>query len=260
MNNQPVTDSMDWGTLRRYAPNTGRFPLCPELTERQALALLCRILHREGYDDHISGHISLWQPDGTFLVNPWELAWDEVCASDILRVDANLRVLEGDWNPLPAVRLHVDLHLARSDIKLVIHNHPRWASVWAAAHRIPPIYDQTSSLVDSDPALYYEYLGSVDDPRKAQAAVQALGASKWALLANHGLFIVANTVRQAHLRAVTLEWRSRVAWEVEQLGGGEPLRAEVAAKQGQLTDSFGLPFLWEAMVRRELRYGPDVLT
>ena len=260
MQDQTLTDTLDWNTLRRYAPNRGRYPLCPELTERQALAVLCRALHREGYDDHISGHISLWQADGTFLVNPWEIAWDEVCASDILRVDSDLRVIEGDWNPLPAVRLHVDLHLARPDLKVVIHNHPRWASVWAAAHRIPPIYDQTSALVDSDPALYDEYLGSVDDPMKAQAAVDALGHSKWALLANHGLFIVADSIRQAHLRAVTLEWRCRFAWEVEQLGGGHPLRADVASKQGQLTDSFGLPFLRQAMVRRELRHDPGVLS
>ncbi|WP_066530100.1 class II aldolase/adducin family protein [Sphingobium sp. EP60837] len=35
------------------------------------LALLCRALHREDYDDHIAGHITLAEPDGTFLVNPW---------------------------------------------------------------------------------------------------------------------------------------------------------------------------------------------
>lgn len=254
-----MNDSIDWDFLKRFAPQPGRYPRMPELTERQQLALLCRALHREGYDDHISGHISIWQEDGTFLVNPWELAWDEICASDVLRVDQNLNVIEGEWNVLPAVRLHLELHQARPDVRIVIHNHPRWGSIWAATGRTPKIYDQTSALVDTDPVVYDEYLGTVDEADRSRAAVSAVGDSKWALLANHGVFVLGQNIRQAHLRAVTLEWRCRTAWDVELLGGGKPLEPAVAAAQGKLTDGFGLPFFWEAMVRRELRHDPTVL-
>lgn len=59
------------------------------------MALLCRVLFQEGYNDHIAGHVTYRQDDGTMLVNPWELAWDEVCASDILTIDANGKVLDG---------------------------------------------------------------------------------------------------------------------------------------------------------------------
>ena len=45
-------------------------PAFPELTAAQELALLARILYREGYNDHLAGHITYRQPDGTFLVNP----------------------------------------------------------------------------------------------------------------------------------------------------------------------------------------------
>ena len=54
--------------LAKLAPRPGRYPLIPDLTARQKLALLCRTLHREGYDDHIAGHITLAEPGGTFLV------------------------------------------------------------------------------------------------------------------------------------------------------------------------------------------------
>ena len=59
-----------------------RFPEM-HLSPEQEVALLARTLFNEGYDDHLSGHITYKQPDGTFLVNPWGLAWDELCASDI---------------------------------------------------------------------------------------------------------------------------------------------------------------------------------
>lgn len=254
----PLPD-LDAELLARYAPRPGRTPLLPELNERQQLALLCRALAREGYDDHIAGHITLRLADGTYLANPWELSWGELTASDILRLDAAGQVIEGEWNITPAINLHLDIHAEREDIRVVLHNHPQWGSVWAGAGRIPPIYDQTSALVDTDPVLYDEYRGTVDDDALGQAAASALGAHKWALLANHGVVVVGSSIRQIHLRAITLEWRCRLAWRIEALGGGRPLDAEIARATGQRTDGHGFPFLWEAMARAEIRRDPSVL-
>lgn len=246
-------------TLAELTPRPGRRPLLPVLTSRQELALLCRTLHREGYDDHIAGHITIAEPDGTFLVNPWELAWDELTASDIIRVDAAGQVIDGDWNVTPAIGLHLAVHQRRDDLRVVIHNHSRWGSVWAAAGRIPPVYDQTSGHVDEDPRLYDEYAGTVDGAIEAQAAADALGAGKWALLKNHGVFIVARDVRQAHLRAVTLEHRCRLAWQVELLGTGQPITDPASLRVVRMSDALGMPFLWEAMARREIRLDPGVI-
>jgi len=245
--------------LKKYAPKPGRSPLLPMLTPRQQLALLCRVLHREGYNDHIAGHITVKQPDGTYFTNPWELTWAEVTASDILHLDENGKIIEGEWNITPAINLHIDVHSARHDVSVVIHNHPSWGSVWSAVGRVPPIYDQTSAMVDSDPVYYDEYRGTVEDGAAGRAAANALGQEKWALLANHGVLIVAKNIRQAHLRAITLEWRCKMAWRVESLGGGTPLPASVAAETGRRTDENGFPFLWEAMARDEIRRDPSVL-
>lgn len=196
-------DELNHDLLARYIPRPGRYALLPELTAHQRVALLCRVLYREGYNDHIAGHVTVKQDDGTYLANPWELTWGEVTASDILRLDQTGKVIEGEWNITPAINLHMDLHAARHDVEVVIHNHPRWAGVWSAAGRIPPVYDQTSALVDSDPVLYDEYRGTVEDTVLGRAVVTALGAQKWAMLANHGVLVVANGIRQAHLRAIT---------------------------------------------------------
>lgn len=259
MNERGLLAGLDHQLLARYAPRPGRRPLLPALNERQELALLCRALAREGYDDHIAGHITLRLADGSYLANPWELAWGELCASDILRLNARGEVIEGEWNITPAINLHLDIHAQREDIRVVLHNHPQWGSVWAGAGRIPPIYDQTSALVDSDPVLYDEYRGTVDEDELGQAAASALGAHKWALLANHGVVVVGNSIRQTHLRAITLEWRCRLAWRIETLGGGRPLATAIADATGQRTDVHGFPFLWEAMARAEIRRDPGVL-
>lgn len=246
-------------TLEELTPRPGRHALLPPLSARQELALLCRTLHREGYDDHIAGHITLAEPDGTYLVNPWELAWDELTGSDIIRVDSKGRVVEGDWNVTPAIGLHLAVHARRKNLQVVIHNHSRWGSVWSASGRIPPVYDQTSGHVDEDPRLYDEYAGTVDGRMEAEAAAEALGQGKWALLKNHGVFIVAENLRQAHLRAITLEYRCRLAWHVEVLGSGQPITNSDSLRIAQMSDSLGMPFLWEAMARREIRLDPAVL-
>ena len=251
--------TLNWNQLAPLVPREGRYPVLPRLTPRQELALLCRVLFREGYNDHIAGHISYRQPDGTLLVNPWELAWDEVTASDMVRLDLDGRAIEGDWNVTPAINLHLDVHRSREDVAVALHNHPEWGSVWAATRRVPPIYDQTSALVDGDPVLYDEYRGTVEDLSAGRSAVDALSENKWALLANHGVFVVARDMRQAHLRAITLEWRCRLAWRVEALGDGAPVWQETADEIGVRADANGFPFLWEAMARREIRRDPGVL-
>ena len=244
--------------VKRFAPNPGRRPLLPTLSEQAQVALMCRMLFREGWNEHIAGHITYRLPNGSVLTNPWELAWDEVTASDILTLDESGAVIAGEWNTTPALGLHLHLHKLRPDVNVVIHNHARWSGIWANLHRVPPVYDQASAYVDGPLPLYDEYSGTFEDTDKALAAAQALGDAKWALLVNHGSLVVGRDLRQAHLRAITLEWRSMRAYEVEQAGGGVALtEAQIAAIA--LPDANGFPFLWEAMARRELRADPGIL-
>jgi ribulose-5-phosphate 4-epimerase/fuculose-1-phosphate aldolase len=242
------------------APRPGRRPVLPPLSAAAELTLLCRALHREGYDDHIAGHISLAQPDGTMLVNPWELSWDELTASDIIRLDREGRVVEGEWNVTPAIPLHVAIRARRPDAKVIIHNHSRFGTLWANARRIPPIFDQTGSYVPGQLVLVDEFGGTVDGLDAADACAAALGDASWALLANHGVLIAAGSVEQAYLRAVTLEWRCRQAWYMAVLGNVEPMSADEATRVGGRVDNEGFPFLWEAMARREIRLDPTVLS
>jgi L-fuculose-phosphate aldolase len=232
-----------------------------DLTPAQEIALLARCLFNEGYDDHLSGHITYKQPDGTFLVNPWGLTWDEVCASDIARMDSQGRQLDGRWLISPAITLHVVLHEHRSDAGVVVHNHPRWGTIWADAHRVPPIYDQTGAMYSGDIAVYNAYDGPVNDRSNAGGAVEALGSANAALLANHGVLVLADDISQAYIRAMVLEWRCRQAWHVEALGGGVPMSEATATEFGALIDSVPNAFdgFFEAMCRRVIRKDPGVL-
>jgi ribulose-5-phosphate 4-epimerase/fuculose-1-phosphate aldolase len=234
-------------------------PAIPELTPRQELALLARILHREGYDDHLAGHITYLQPDGTLLTNPFGLMWDELRACDVMRLTVDGHVLDGPWTVTPAIELHLAIHEQRDDVTVAVHNHPSWGTVWADARRVPPVYDQTSAQVADDLVLYDSYDGNVADKDAARKAAGGLGDARFALLANHGVLVVGKDIQQAHHRAIFLEWRCRMAWRVEQIGGGFPLPDEFVQEFGGIFDHVPFPHLWEAEVRRELRRDPSVL-
>jgi ribulose-5-phosphate 4-epimerase/fuculose-1-phosphate aldolase len=234
-------------------------PALPDLTPAQELALLARMLFREGYDDHLSGHITYKQADGTFLCNPFGMTWDELRASDVMHMDAEGNLLDGRWTITPAITLHVELHRARHDVGVAVHNHPRWSTIWSDLHRVPPFYDQTGAMYSGEVALFDDYQGSVDQVDNARTAVAAVGSADVALLANHGVLVLGQTPAMAFLRASSFEWRCRQAWHVEAVGGGKPMRPEVVTEFGSYFTANPFPGLFEAMARRELRADPSVL-
>jgi ribulose-5-phosphate 4-epimerase/fuculose-1-phosphate aldolase len=229
--------------------------LLPEMPPEMDVVLLCRTLWHEGFDDHLGGHVTIRQADGTLLTNPWPLLWNEFGPDDVVRIDEDGTVLEGRWTPAPGVRLHIALHKARPGVNVAVHHHPRFATLWANAQRIPPILDQTSGLGGGEVTIVREYRGTVAVDDAARIAVADMGDADIALLAGHGLFVLGDDLARAHLRAVCFEHRCRQAYQVEVLGGGPSLDGEVAEVLGRAAfDGF-----WEAMARQELRRDPSLL-
>ncbi|MGY1814383.1 class II aldolase/adducin family protein [Blastococcus sp. SYSU D00820] len=235
--------------------------LVPELTPAEEIVLLARTLWREGYDDHLAGHITYALGDGTLLCNPWLLTWQEFRARDVLRIDLDGNVLEGDW-PVPlGIPLHLELHRLRPDVRVAVHNHPRFGLAWAGLREVPPVYDQSSGLGGGgELVLVDEYEGGVNDAGAARRAVEAMGDAELALLAGHGVFVLGPTVAAVHLRAVSLEQRCRSAWMVRAAGGrGASAVPEAWLARKRAGDGSGFPGLWESSVRAELRADPTLL-
>jgi ribulose-5-phosphate 4-epimerase/fuculose-1-phosphate aldolase len=245
------------------AAPTGRLGL-PDLSPAAELALLARALWREGYDDHQVGHMTYRQADGTYLTLPAELGWNEVCASDVLRMDADGNRLEGKGTVPRPIILHTAYHRARPGTDVTLHHHPRFATVWSTAGAVPPVYDQLSAmLADHDVVLYDDYDGTAEDPGAVGRMVEAIGPARCALLRNHGVFVVGDTIEQAYLHAVSIEWRCRQAWMVRMLGQGERAMPEAgrrAVEEGLARLGGVSPGKWAWAVRRELGLLPEVLS
>jgi L-ribulose-5-phosphate 4-epimerase len=234
--------------------------LIPDLSVREELVILARALWREGYSDHLAGHITVNLGDGTLLCNPWLLTWEELHPSQVIRIDLEGRVVEGDWPAPLGIPLHLELHKMRGDVKWAVHNHPLYGTIWADMQEIPPILDQSSSLGGGRLVLVNEYSGPVNDPASARRAIEEMGDASSALLCGHGVFVLGGSPRAVHQRSVALEQRCQHAWYLRAAGSN----ADSALPTGFLefmasTDGEGFIGFWEAAVRAELRADPGLL-
>jgi ribulose-5-phosphate 4-epimerase/fuculose-1-phosphate aldolase len=234
--------------------------LLPDLTLREQIVLLARTLWREGYNDHLAGHITVNLHDGTLLCNPWMLLWNEFRARDVIRIDLEGNVVEGDWPVPPGIPLHLQLHKLRPGVEVAMHNHPLYGTVWSDMQEVPPPMDQSSSLGGGELVLVDEYEGGVNNPVSARHAVEKMGDAELALLAGHGVFVLGQSVRAVHQRAVALEQRCRHGWHIRAAGGNltTPLPPAYLDRQ-RSSDGDGFLGFWEAMVRQELRDDPTIL-
>ena len=236
-------------------------PIGVELTEHQALACAFRILARDGFSENIAGHITWATEDNTsMLVNPWGLWWEEMTASDICRVDPDGAVLEGRWDVTPAVHIHTELHRRRPEARVVVHNHPYYATVLAALGVLPEFLHQTSAMFDGELGFVSEYGGEVDSAELGADLADRIGNASVVFLANHGVIVTAATIEEATYKAATLDRQCRLMVDVLLAGRAATTVPPVVrpAMKASLLER-GTEVFWAGAVRRIIREHPDVL-
>ena len=232
-----------------------------ELTIRQQIVVAVRQLAAEGYDDKLAGHISVRdRDDGTLLVPRVGSRWSEFGLDDVVRIDADGTIVEGDGSLNPTIVFHLELHRARPDIICAIHNHPPYGTIWACAGELPPLYDQTAANGGGRAGLYAEYGGVVDSRESAAELAAAYGDVDMAILVGHGTLVTASSVSLALLRAQCFEHRARKAWEVRAMGlGGGALSDANAARAGASAPRYA-DMLMTAYARDLRRRDPAALS
>ncbi len=230
-----------------------------QLSPRQELAVALRHLDDVGFVENLTGHITVEHGDG-FLVNPWGLWWAEARATEMLTIDTDGRVTSGEWDVTPAVHIHTELHRRRPDARVVVHNHPPYASTLAAIGELPDLVHQNSSILAGEMTLVDDYDGEIDAPHLGAALAGIIGGASVALLLSHGVIVTAPTIAEAVYKSVLFERTCMLHWQVRALGAKSfPLPG---AAQRQLKASLverAAPVYWNGVVRQMLTAEPEVL-
>lgn len=236
-------------------------PIGVDLGDEQALAVAFRHLADIGFAENMAGHIT-WQPEGQtdMLVNPWGLWWAELCASDICTVDQDAGVVAGRWDVTPAIHIHTELHRARSDARVVIHNHPYYVSLLASLHTAPELVHQTGSLFLDDLCFVDSYDGEIDTAARAGELAERIGDANLAILASHGVIAMGRTLAEAVYRAATIERVCKMAYHVMLTGKTPPpmKRSDMAGMQASLIER-AADVYWAGAARMTIKADRQVL-
>ncbi len=235
---------------------------------RVDLAAAYRLIAYHGWDDLIFTHLSarIPGPEHHFLLNPYNLMFEEVTASSLVKVDMNGHPVE----PTPFITnpagftIHSAIHMAREDAKAVMHLHtPHGQAVSAHAEGLLPL-TQTAMLVREDVA-YHDYEGVAVDLDERERLVANLGDKGAMLLRNHGTLTLGDTVGEAFLRLYILERACQA--QILALSAGDSLNnppqgsPEVTAQQGKMGLKLAAGALaWPALLRKAYRLDPSFAT
>jgi ribulose-5-phosphate 4-epimerase/fuculose-1-phosphate aldolase len=243
-------------TWPRAVPGIGR-----TLSPPEALACALRILAHEGWQENLSGHITWADDTGDALwVNPWGMWWAEVRTSDIMRVSLDGSLLDGKWDVTQVVYLHTELHRARPDARIVVHNHPYAATVLSCLGVEPVISHQNACLFDGELAFVDEYDGTVESAEAGRWLATQVGKASGVLLANHGAIVTAESIGAACYRAVTFERMCRFTLDALQAGRDlRPLPHDGRAALKEVLNHVTPDAYWDGAVRQLLAREPDVL-
>jgi L-fuculose-phosphate aldolase len=222
---------------------------------RFKIAASRRILARNNCESAVAGHVSARaEGEDAFWVSPFEY-FDETLPDRVVKSSFDLQLLEGDWEPSPAIKFHAGIYRARPDVNSVIHTHSHYVSVLATTHETIGMYNVASVLFFDDQALYED--DGTHPPVDPELMAAALGDKRVLLIKNHGAVIASQSLENATIEALVLEQSAHYHIEAKAIGGTE--FPEVEARRGRdAYHKYFLPNMWEANVRRLRRSDPDL--
>ncbi|WP_322880463.1 class II aldolase/adducin family protein [Pandoraea sputorum] len=228
--------------------------------ERQVrvdLAACYRLVALNGWDDLIYTHISAMVPGepGHFLINPFGLAFDEVTASNLVKITMDGEIVGESAHPVNVTgfALHGAVHAARADAVCVMHLHnTAGIAVSIQPHGLLPISQH--ALRFHERIGYHDYEGLAFSPSEGERLVTSLGAHLAMLLRNHGTLTVGRTVAEAFVLMATLIKACEI--QLQALAGGAAPNLPSPAVQDktaiQLEDGGAIEGVleWPALLRK----------
>ena len=236
-----------------------------EWETRQDLAAFYRTIPYFGWDDLIFTHISAKVPgtDDEFLINPYGFLFDEITASNLVKVNLKGKILSDTNNFInPAgFTIHSAIHESRDDAHCIVHLHSNdGVAVASLKDGLLPL-SQTGMLVRSQIA-YHDYEGVALFEEEKERLVKDLGEARLMILRNHGTLALGKNVAEAFTNIYFLE--KACSYQVRALSGNLELNypseesIETTRQQGEGRE-MAAALLWPAVKRKMERLDSSFL-
>jgi L-ribulose-5-phosphate 4-epimerase len=176
---------------------------------------------------------------GLVVIKPSGVPYDELAPHDLVIVDLDGRVVEGDFEPSVDTATHLYIYRHRPDVGGVVHTHSPYATSFAALGRPIPVY--LTAIADEFggpiPVGAYAKIGGEEIGREI---MRSIGESPAILMKNHGVFTVGLTPQAAVKAAVMVEDAAKSAHLALLLGQPDLIpEEEVARAHRRYVEKYG---------------------
>lgn len=177
---------------------------------KQDIVDYCRRSMEYGLNFNTQGNISVRVPSsGLIAITPTDLGYDRMTADDIVVVDPDGRLVEGDHAPSSETDVHLVVYRRRPDVNAVVHTEPTYSNVFGALGR--PIEGVLVNMIiySRGPVPIMPFMPS-NSTEFGEAMVKVLGDLNAVVWGNHGLMTVGPDLPVAFKTSVAVESAARV--------------------------------------------------
>ena len=135
----------------------------------------------------------------TFLINKFGLRYDEITASNLLEIDQDGKVIngEGEINDTGYI-IHGAVHKSRGDINCVMHTHSRAGlAISCLEDGLKPIIQDAA--IFHNRISYHDWEGMSTESDECKRLSESLGKNNVMILRNHGLLTCGATISEAFM-------------------------------------------------------------
>jgi L-fuculose-phosphate aldolase len=209
--------------------NMEKYLHVPPWTMPQKVALTCRILAAEGHESALAGQITArGEKPGTYWMLSFGLGFDEAMASNIVLVDDDLNILEGEGMVNPSNRFHLWIYRHRPHVKAIIHTHPPYISALSLVGEPLVSAHMDTTMFFDDCAYLPEWPGVPIGDEEGRIINDALGDKRAILLAHHGQLVATSSIEESCVLALFIERAARMQVLARSIGQIKPINPEHA--------------------------------
>ena len=198
---------------------------------KNKLAAALRLFGKLGFDEGVAGHITVRDPEqhDHFWVNPMGKSFKQMTVSDLLLVSHTGEVVQGSGLLNGAAfTIHSQIHMANPKVTAAAHSHSVYGKSFSSLGKLLDPLTQDACAFYEDHVLFDDFTGVVLDNSEGKAIAAALGDRKAAILQNHGLLTVGETIEAAAWWFITMERSCQAQLMAEAAGTPKLIRHEVA--------------------------------
>jgi L-fuculose-phosphate aldolase len=187
-----------------------------------------KLLYQKGLTVGTAGNISTRGENGTMLITPTSTCKGMLEEDRLVVIDIKCGKVLSGGRPSIETPFHLAFYRARPEVNAVIHTHPVYCTALAVKGiKVQPGLTPEGLLVlgREVPMVPYATPGTDD---LAKALSDAMRTSNSFLLEKHGAIAVGRNMDEAFHRMETLEFMAQLQFNLQSLGGAEPLPEDEA--------------------------------